>query len=319
MAPWKILAFFGMCVGLANHSFSDLFTNYNAGFGNHSIIVQEIEPNFMNGLPDFSDIISDLYKTEILSKPNAIYSVLLWQVGSSYLCYIFTKFSCKIQIETVSFAFPINLTVPISITTLIIICGVREANDCAFHGMIPDYMFFNASSIFYFGKFIFRDSTWLWLLWMFSQAWVTSHLWNPKSDKNASTEMLFVTPMYNGLLIDQSLTLNRRREESVGFVKIQEKAPEKEPEILNEIDAKAKAMKNDQITARDKIPQIFVCATMWHETMEELMEFLKSLLRLDEDQCARRMAMKYIQLNKNEIDSEYYDLECKYCFRYRRI
>jgi chitin synthase len=41
------------------------------------------------------------------------------------------------------------------------------------------------------------------------------------------------------------------------------------------------------------------------------------LLRLDEDQCARRMAMKYIQLNKNEIDSEYYDLECKYCFRFR--
>lgn len=48
---------------------------------------------------------------------------------------------------------------------------------------------------------------------------------------------------------------------------------------------------------------------MWHETKEELMEFLKSILRLDEDQCARRMAMKYIQLNKDDIDKEYYDLE----------
>lgn len=48
---------------------------------------------------------------------------------------------------------------------------------------------------------------------------------------------------------------------------------------------------------------------MWHETKEELIGFLKSILRLDEDQCARRMAMKYIQLNKDEIDSEYYDLE----------
>lgn len=50
---------------------------------------------------------------------------------------------------------------------------------------------------------------------------------------------------------------------------------------------------------------------MWHETSEELVGFLKSILRLDEDQCARRMAMKYIQLNKDEIDSEYYDLEGK--------
>lgn len=48
---------------------------------------------------------------------------------------------------------------------------------------------------------------------------------------------------------------------------------------------------------------------MWHETKEELMEFLKSILRLDEDQCARRMAMKYVQLNKDEIDKDYYDLE----------
>lgn len=50
---------------------------------------------------------------------------------------------------------------------------------------------------------------------------------------------------------------------------------------------------------------------MWHETKEELMEFLKSILRLDEDQCARRMAMKYVQLNKDDIDKEYYDLESK--------
>jgi chitin synthase len=84
-----------------------------------------------------------------------------------------------------------------------------------------------------------------------------------------------------------------------------------DPESLNEIDAKAFASKSSNIgvSARDHIPQIFICATMWHETKEELMEFLKSILRLDEDQCARRMAMKYIQLNKDEIDNDYYDLE----------
>lgn len=90
-----------------------------------------------------------------------------------------------------------------------------------------------------------------------------------------------------------------------------------DPESLNEIDAKVFANKSNKegVSARDHIPQIFICATMWHETKEELMEFLKSILRLDEDQCARRMAMKYLQLNEDEIDKEYYDLESELCLQ----
>lgn len=48
---------------------------------------------------------------------------------------------------------------------------------------------------------------------------------------------------------------------------------------------------------------------MWHETQDEMMEFLKSIVRLDEDQCARRMAKIYI--NSGKADDEYYELESK--------
>ena len=83
---------------------------------------------------------------------------------------------------------------------------------------------------------------------------------------------------------------------------------------LNTIDAKALAsnLSKEGVIPQDHIPQVFVCATCWHETKEELIEFLKSILRLDEDQSARRMAMKYVQPNKNEIDKDYYDLESEY-------
>lgn len=93
---------------------------------------------------------------------------------------------------------------------------------------------------------------------------------------------------------------------------------ELEAETLNEIDRKYLESNSSKegVTARDHIPQIYVCATMWHETKEELMEFLKSIMRLDEDQCARRMAMRYIQLDKNEIDKDYYDLEGELELRY---
>lgn len=55
----------------------------------------------------------------------------------------------------------------------------------------------------------------------------------------------------------------------------------------------------------DHITRIYACATMWHETKDEMMEFLKSIIRLDEDQCARRVAQKYLRI----VDPDYYEFE----------
>lgn len=54
---------------------------------------------------------------------------------------------------------------------------------------------------------------WVWLLWLLSQTWTTLHIWTPKIERLATTEKLFVLPMYNSFLIDQSLGMNRRRDD----------------------------------------------------------------------------------------------------------
>lgn len=85
--------------------------------------------------------------------------------------------------------------------------------------------------------------------------------------------------MYEALLIDQSLGLNRRQYE------------------LKE---------NKHSTLRENlVTRIFVCATMWHETRDEMMEFLKSIFRMDDDQSARRLAKEYFKTD----DSDYYEFE----------
>lgn len=57
----------------------------------------------------------------------------------------------------------------------------------------------------------------------------------------------------------------------------------------------------------DKVTRIYACGTMWHETKEEMLEFLKSILRMDEDQCAHRIVRNYLRYklpNYYEFESE---------------
>ena len=44
----------------------------------------------------------------------------------------------------------------------------------------------------------------------FSSVWICSHIWIPKSQRLASTEQMFGTPYYSGLLIEQDMACNRR-------------------------------------------------------------------------------------------------------------
>lgn len=76
---------------------------------------------------------------------------------------------------------------------------------------------------------------WIWLLWLLSQTWITLHIWTPKCERLASTEKLFVSPMYNSLIIDQSLALNRRRDDDPDLKadEITTLAEEQEHEVSN--------------------------------------------------------------------------------------
>jgi chitin synthase len=47
------------------------------------------------------------------------------QLAATYLAYIFGKFACKVNIQRVSFALPLNLATPVAVVILISLCKIR--------------------------------------------------------------------------------------------------------------------------------------------------------------------------------------------------
>ena len=113
--------------------------------------------------------------------------------------------------------------------------------------------------------------------------------------------------MYNAVLIDQSLAMNRKRDDDndIRSDEVEQDNSETDYEEIKSIDSSYK--EKDNKYKADTIPRIYACATMWHETKEEMMEMLKSIFRMDEDQCARRVALKFFEV----VDPGYYEYESK--------
>lgn len=99
--------------------------------------------------------------------------ILCSHILSSWLCYVFSKFACKIQIQNFSFSFPINLTMIITVILLLIFGGLREINTCIFKQFIDNYLFFDTPSIHRMDEFIMKEYAWIWIFTIISQAWIT--------------------------------------------------------------------------------------------------------------------------------------------------
>lgn len=113
----------------------------------------------------------------------------------------------------VGFALPLVLSTPVTIGLLIAAYGLRANYTCAFHGFFPDYLFFDVPILDSFEMIISEWYIWLSLFWWLSQIWITSHIWTSSCERLAKIERIFVILTYDSLVIDQCLSLNRRKEE----------------------------------------------------------------------------------------------------------
>ncbi|XP_037071620.1 chitin synthase chs-2-like [Pollicipes pollicipes] len=310
---WKILVFFACMLFfmfLRLDNVGDLFTKFTDSFNQHKIFVNETSRALLGTATDTADFAKLFTDTKtIFSDGNTAIYVCLIQIFAAYSAYIFGKFACKICIQGFSFAFPVNLTIPVTLSLLLMGCGLRSGDACFLRDTIPGYLFFECPRGDYIKDFIAGEHVWIWVLWLFSQTWITLHIWTPHCERLATTEKLFVTPMYNSLLIDQSLGMNRRQDDAPERLESDSRAADPDDpdgtQHYETISIHTDSSQTANVRATDHITRIIACATMWHETRDEMMDMLKSVLRMDEDQSAMKVAQEYLKVR----DKDYYEFE----------
>ncbi|XP_054706710.1 chitin synthase chs-2-like [Uloborus diversus] len=314
---WKmVFTFVTLLTHLAIHDdVKSFFSEFKKHFQVHNVtssiltvgdaIGEDLEiPNHMTISPEF-------IPPPLFSNPTLPLVVTLLHIVGSYVCYTCGRFVCKICIQVFSYALPVCLTVPLTLCLLITACSMRIQSTCAFAELTP-YLFWSCPKDL--PTFLFKEGGFVLIFWIVSQVIITIHIWTPKEKRMASTNELFVNPLYSTAFIDQSLALNRRKEKpvrtlscnfgkllnlhSIFFM------------ILSYMSLYDSAVAVEEALRVHQPPRILACATMWHETLDEMEQLLKSIMRMDGDQCSRRL----LQEQLNWKDPDYYEMEAHIFF-----
>ncbi|RNA28824.1 chitin synthase, partial [Brachionus plicatilis] len=215
-----------------------------------------------------------LFDQEVLEKGPIVYVYpLLVQVVSSMVCFLASSLAYKLRMNRFSFALPMTLVTPLSIVASVLVCEFRKPNLMANNWMDVFSSHFICTS---------RVLSYKWqlvcglCLWWLSNLWSSSHIWSTDGTyKFKNVKRIFKFQNFNTVFAENSLMFNY---------------PPK-----NQDQAALEDSESEQDVYTGKTT-LFICATMWHENENEMLQLLKSIMRLDIDQSEKR------RLNSSKSD-----------------
>ncbi|XP_051580950.1 chitin synthase chs-1-like [Myxocyprinus asiaticus] len=199
---------------------------------------------------------------------TVIISLVVIQITSSALCRWFVVVACKMHFVFRSFVIPMYLAsvtvlavflVPAFVVPLDLQNSTVSETDQTYTGICLHLVMVVKRTLYARNIFVNMKTEGLafWgcsaISWWLGLILSTIYICRLKVHRIERTQDLFVRPMYEGAFLEQSLLLNTR-------FKIRKNAKEKQPE---------------------ETIRVYLCATMWHETYDEIMKIIISMFRVD--------------------------------------
>ncbi|XP_037268092.2 chitin synthase chs-2 isoform X3 [Rhipicephalus microplus] len=312
LAPWRMMLAFVTMLALAGSSFdgaSEVIGRFHEAFQTHDFPLIRSRTDVVNG----SEVLELVRTNYVIWTPRLVpIAVGAVHAAASYVTYRACVFACRIKIQGFSMAAPLTMSGVVTMLALAGACAKRRVQPCFLSGVLPSYVFLNC----YEGDFlplITQEHAWLWIAWFLSLASVTAHVWKSKCSRMATEESLFARPTYASVLLEQSVALNvrrLRRHEMDQTSRNDHVNTESFREAIEASFRTAKPSSREDVEEGDDVTRIYACATMWHETKDEMLQLLKSVLRMDYDQSARRLS----RLHSGIKDKLYYVFETHIIF-----
>ncbi|CAJ0568392.1 unnamed protein product, partial [Mesorhabditis spiculigera] len=179
-----------------------------------------------------------------------------------------------LELRTLPIFHPLFLTAPLLLTTIVITCHISP--DCSFARTLASYGLSIRCSQWSSDPKPFSD-LYIAVIWLIISMYKAYELASqPTFEKQ--DEIIRSSPAFlNGLCVEQSLLVFEfalARDESKQM-KLDFDA------IFDESSERPSSMRYEA----DKMANVYICATMWHETDNEMRQMFSSILKLDEEQA----------------------------------
>ncbi|KAK7493299.1 hypothetical protein BaRGS_00015425 [Batillaria attramentaria] len=201
---------------------------------------------------------------------------------SSFVCYVFATVACKMRAQKFCFAIPLMLA-PVLTFGLMHLSYFNTISE-RFLGCDAIGLPLNAR----WGILQYAALLCSYLAYVV----IGRHVLTRQKTKILQREHLFKRSCYCGIFVDSSLIFTRIRKDRTN-----QDAP---------MESAADSKKSTQEESPEKTtPFVYVCATMWHEERDEMVEMMNSIVRLSNDQRERK--------EHDEAD-DYYEFEAHIFF-----